>query len=278
MPDAELHEVVSGRELLSLLYRLARKRATGVVTAARPGTEATPLVLRRGNLVLAARQEPAEIAARLRRWSAEPRLRIRFDGGVAAYPPGARGRELRLDSWVIRFFATSLSASAAREVAARLAGARVGLREELAPEPAHLDETEQRILCCLAEPRRTDEIARIARAPRFRVLSLLFALGELDALELHGVAAPGLSDHQREARRTLGLSTDADRAQVKRAYRRLARALHPDLRPAAAPSERRGLERKLAEVNRAYRLLVRSRSDDSSTSGSTGPGSSVSIS
>lgn len=278
MARSELHEVVSGRELLSLLYRLARKRATGVMTAATPGSEPVPLILRRGNLVLGARQEPPELAARLRRWSAEPRLRIRFDGGVAAYPPGARGRELRLDSWVLRFFERSVSASAARGVASELAGARVGLREELAPEPEHLDETDQRILCCLAEPRRADEIAALSRAPRFRVLAFLFALRELDALELYGVAAPALPERQRQARRTLGLSTDADRAQVKRAYRRLARALHPDLRPAVPADERRGLERKLAEINRAYRLLVRSRSDDSSTSGLTAPGKSVSIS
>lgn len=253
----EIHEIASGRELLALLYRLARKGATGVVAVGRPASEPSTLVLRRGHLVAAGRVDPAELAARLRRWSAEPRLRVRFDGGVAAYPPGARGRELSLDGWVLRFFQRSISASAARDVAARLAGARMSLREELAPEPAHVDETDQRILCCLGEPRRLDEIAALSRAPRFRVVSLLFALGELDALELEGVAAPAPSASQRAARRVLGLGSDADRAQVKRAYRRLARALHPDLRPAAGERERRELERKLAEINRAYRTLVR---------------------
>lgn len=255
--EPQIHEIASGRELLALLYRLARKRATGVIAVGRPGSEPSTLVLRRGHLVIAGRTDPRDVASRLRRWSAEPRLRVRFDGGVATYPPGARRRELRLDGWVLRFFQRSVSASVARDVAARLAGARVSLREELAPEPAHLDEADQRILCCLAEPRRLDEIAALSRSPRFRVVALLFALGQLDALELEGVAAPGPTDNQRAAQQILGLTSDADRAQVKRAYRRLARALHPDLHPAAGERERRGLERKLAEINRAYRTLVR---------------------
>ena len=255
--EPEIHEVASGRDLLTLLYRLARKGATGVITVGRPGSEPSTLALRRGHLVIAGRVDPQIIAARLRGWSAEPRLRVRFDGGFAAYPPGARRRELRLDCWVLRFFQRSVSSSAARDIAARLAGARVSRREELAPEPADLDETDQRILCCLAEPRRLDEIAALSRSPRFRVVALLFALGELDALELEGVAAPAPSASLRAAQRVLGLDTDADRVQVKRAYRRLARALHPDLRPALDERERRGLERKLAEINRAYRTLVR---------------------
>jgi hypothetical protein len=54
----------------------------------------------------------------------------------------------------------------------------------------------------------------------------------------------------------LGLTPGADAADVKRAYRRLARALHPDLHPGATEEQRRQLERQLCQVNEAYRTLV----------------------
>lgn len=256
--DACIHEVLAGRELLALLYRLARQRATGVVSVSRPGGEPSALILRRGRLVVSSRSGSRRQAAdRLRGWAAEHQLRVRFDGGIVAYPPGPSARELALGAWVIQFFAQSLSGSAARELASELAGARVTARRELAPDAAGLEETDRRILSCLAEPRRPGEIPAIARAPRFRVLALLHALRSVGALELAGVAAPLSEPEMEAAQRLLGLSGPADRAQVKRAYRRLARALHPDLRPRLGPSERRALEARLADVNRAYRALIR---------------------
>lgn len=255
---ASIHEILSGRELLALLYRLARNGATGVVTASRPGTDQSALILRRGQLVVSG--QPAaqkRIGDLLRGWAAEARLRVRFDGGAAPYPPGMTPRVVALDAWIVAFFQRSMSSSLARQTAAELAGARIGIRPELAPRPEHLDDADRRVLDCLAEARRLDEIPAAARAPRFRVLALLFALRELDALALAGVAAPHPRRRFAEARRVLGLVGPADRAQVKRAYRRLARALHPDLRPELDAAERRALESKLAEINRAYRELIR---------------------
>jgi|CZKU01.1.fsa_nt_gi hypothetical protein len=56
--------------------------------------------------------------------------------------------------------------------------------------------------------------------------------------------------------RVLGLSPGAEVAEIKRAYRRLARAVHPDLHPGASDDERRALEMRFAEVTAAYRTLV----------------------
>ena len=56
------------------------------------------------------------------------------------------------------------------------------------------------------------------------------------------------------------MAAGADRETVKRAYRRLARALHPDLHTGTTDERRRQLERKLADVNCAYRRLVDSAS------------------
>jgi DnaJ-domain-containing protein 1 len=54
----------------------------------------------------------------------------------------------------------------------------------------------------------------------------------------------------------LGLPPGADAAEIKRAYRRLARTVHPDLHPGATPEERRALEVRFSEITEAYRALV----------------------
>ena len=58
------------------------------------------------------------------------------------------------------------------------------------------------------------------------------------------------------AMRVLGLEVSADADDVKRAYRRLARTLHPDLQPGADDERRRLLERRFAELTAAYEALV----------------------
>src|SRR3954452_22416898 len=54
----------------------------------------------------------------------------------------------------------------------------------------------------------------------------------------------------------LGVSADADEEEVARAYRELAKRLHPDRRPGDDDAARR-----MAEVNAAYTLLRDSHSD-----------------
>jgi DnaJ-domain-containing protein 1 len=56
--------------------------------------------------------------------------------------------------------------------------------------------------------------------------------------------------------RLLGLPPGSDPAEIKRAYRRLARAVHPDLHPGATDAERRALEARFVEITEAYRSLV----------------------
>jgi DnaJ-domain-containing protein 1 len=68
---------------------------------------------------------------------------------------------------------------------------------------------------------------------------------------------PGGWDPARaSAYRALGVSFNADAAEVKQAYRRLVRTYHPDLHPEASHEERRSLSTRFAEITSAYRTLV----------------------
>jgi hypothetical protein len=58
------------------------------------------------------------------------------------------------------------------------------------------------------------------------------------------------------ALRVLGISSAADELEIRRAYRRLARAFHPDLHPSASEDERRALVERFQAVTEAYRALV----------------------
>jgi hypothetical protein len=251
-------------ELVRQLWRLARSHATGVLSLdppAAPGVKRPPrelLVLRRGNLVTADADGGRAAAARLERLAALEGAIASFDGGVAAYPPGAGVRALPLAVWVRGHLEAQLDTSRAQRLVAELAGTRIVARPELAPDPEHCDETDRRILAAMAQPRRLDQIWPLARTPRYRLLTFVHFLRAVGALTLVGVAAPSpiVTREDTDRHRTLGVSPLADRETVKRAYRRLARALHPDLHADADAERRRLLERRLAEVTSAYRELT----------------------
>lgn len=83
-----------------------------------------------------------------------------------------------------------------------------------------------------------------------------FLHGRRRARERAAPPAPGGDAIGTGPWRVLGLPEGAQRDEIKRAYRRLARAVHPDLHPGATAEERRALEVRFAAITDAYRALV----------------------
>jgi hypothetical protein len=67
---------------------------------------------------------------------------------------------------------------------------------------------------------------------------------------------PVADDPRTRALNLLGLPPSAGDGDVRRAFRKLASALHPDKLGAAPPEERRRMAARFAELSAAYHLLV----------------------
>ncbi len=68
--------------------------------------------------------------------------------------------------------------------------------------------------------------------------------------------SPPPKANEQSSWRVLGLPPGAQVDEIKRAYRRLARTVHPDLHPDASDEERRALQARFVEITDAYRTLV----------------------
>jgi hypothetical protein len=253
-------ETLDRGEFVRLAYRLGRSQATGVLTVRPARGDAEVLVLRRGHLMAPDTDALGRAAAqRLARIASLSAASYRFDGGTAAYPPGAATRQFSLAAWARRHLEAQIDSAHAQVLVRTLAGTRLLLRLDLAPDESLCDDTDRRILAAMRVPRRLDQIWPLARTPRFRLLTFIHFLREVGAVEFEGIGAPATRrppTGAAAAYRLLGVDERADKQAVKRAYRRLARALHPDLHPSATAERRRLLERKFSEISAAYRELV----------------------
>ncbi len=261
--DPTVRQALGQGDFVRLVYRLGRTSATGVLTIHAPWQRPEILVLRRGALVTTETDIQGRVAiARLARFAAATGATASFDGGAQTHPPGARG--LPLVVWARQHLEAQLDQTRADALTAELAGARLSVRPEHAPDSANLDEADRRVLAAMAQPRRLDQIWPLARTPRFRLLCFIHFLRQVGALAVAGVAAgdsaphraPAVDSRLAGALRILGLSEATDRDTVKRAYRRMARAFHPDLQPGVPEPRRRELEARFAEVTAAAETLL----------------------
>jgi len=261
--EAKLRRQLGRGELVRALYRLGRQTASGILTITADGSRRGEVfVLRRGAVVVADGELARRaLLARLVRLVALDGVALEFEGGITAYPPGTQ-HQVPLAAWARSHLEQQLDGALAEAMVRQLAGVRLMVRPEIAPEPTTCDEADRRMLAAMVQPRRLEQICALARTPRYRLLAFLHFLRAVDALDAEGVVAEKSAptrvvDPRREAaRRLLGVAEDADLEAVKRAYRRLARALHPDLQPTADHARRRVLERRFAEVTAAYEALL----------------------
>lgn len=127
---------------------------------------------------------------------------------------------------------------------------RVGpARLQLATPPHRscIASDERPLLSLLGRPRALHELDAVC-APD-RTAALLAFLAAMGAVHLEGELT------LERAYATLELAASAPAAEVRRAYHRLARALHPDAHPEATDSERRQLAARFAAVTAAYHRL-----------------------
>ncbi|MGA2449640.1 MAG: DnaJ domain-containing protein [Polyangiaceae bacterium] len=112
-------------------------------------------------------------------------------------------------------------------------------------------------LDCLEDARLSFRVA--VRRPREVVEGVPLGAGAF----LHGRRRARDRDRSQPPHRAtdgawtvLGIDPGSDVHEIKRAYRRLARSLHPDLHPDVTGMARRDLEVEFARVTHAYRTLV----------------------
>jgi hypothetical protein len=281
--------VLERGDLAPFLYRLGHAQVTGaldlVPVAAGSGES---LWIERGCVVTGVGDPMGRVAARrLGGMAGMRRVRYCFAAGAQAGAPQA-GPALHLSGWARAHLEAQLDAQCARVLLDELAGPRLSIAPGCAPPATVCDEIDLRIVAAMQAPRPLHEIWRLARTSRFRLLSFLYFLRSVRALQLSGgtraaagPAGPGTlgpadidavghpdrvsqraptqdpqQDGQRLAERLLGVAPGADRAAIRRAYRRRARALHPDLQPQVSELQRRRLEHALAVVTEAYEQLL----------------------
>jgi hypothetical protein len=295
--------VLERGDLAPFLYRLGHAQVTGVLDLVPvPGT-GEALWIERGCVVTGMADPMGRLAGRrLGGLAALRRVRYCFSAGAhtGAGLPQA-GPALHLSGWARSHLEAQLDAHCARLLLEELTGPRLSIAPGCAPPTSVCDEIDLRIVAAMQAPRPLHEIWRLARTSRFRLLSFLYFLRSVRALQFSGPSAAvspagtgaftpseigvaGQPDHayqtyaayhsgqraptldaqqdgQRQAERLLGVAPGADRATIRRAYRRRARALHPDLQPQLSELQRRRLEHALAVVTEAYEQLLAAAPD-----------------
>lgn len=134
------------------------------------------------------------------------------------------------------------------QVRRRIGQNRVAI--SIPPHQSCIGWDEKPLVAFMSQPHTLREIESAGICPPLRTLRLIIFLDAIGALSIYPVAHP-LAD----AYALLGLAPGATPDQIKSAYRRLARELHPDVHPHASLPERNALAARFAAIHAAYRRL-----------------------
>jgi hypothetical protein len=239
-------------ELARLLHRLAAQGRAGVLQVPGQGARSTPARLAlAGGFVHAIDVGPsapvssdAQIRYILRLRSVGEFLDGQKLSGKYAVEP------LRPDSGIRQHLdAQSLPTEVLRQ---RLGSARFVVFSP--PHSSSLHPEERSLIAFLSEPRTVPELLLVRDWSPLRAMKLLSILDALGCLHLGGS-----SQQLAEAWGLLELQPGASADDIKHAYRRLVRMLHPDHHQSAAPEVQRALVERFSAVHTAYKLLLSSR-------------------
>ncbi len=109
---------------------------------------------------------------------------------------------------------------------------------------------EKPLIAYMLQPHTLRDIEASGICPPLRTIRLIGFLDAVGALSLYPASHP-----MAEAYALLGLIPGATPEQIKSAYRRLARELHPDVHPQASAVERNALATRFAAIHAAYRRI-----------------------
>jgi hypothetical protein len=240
-------------EIARALHAHAVRSMTGVLAVHPRGGEAKErrLGLRQGLVVAldAGPNAPVSAEAQLR-YLLRQRGRPEFSTG-ALLSARHSVEEFRPDLCIRQHIdAQALSPDPLRQ---RIATQRIAVSSP--PHSSSLHVEEQAVVRFLSEPRTVPELLEEgARANAWSPLRAMRFLVVLDAL---GVLLIGeIGGPLAEAHALLGLDGVATADEVKLAYRRLARTLHPDSHPDLDAAGARELTDRFTAVHAAYRLLL----------------------
>lgn len=138
----------------------------------------------------------------------------------------------------------------------RIGGERVAV--VMPPHSSALEAGEETLVAFLGTAKTVPELLQHGALSPLRTLQLLVFLDGLGALLLGREAEQAerfTTAALRDALAVLELPTTARADELRAAYRRLARSLHPDAHPGLSAAEQRELTDRFARVHAAYRLL-----------------------
>jgi hypothetical protein len=174
---------------------------------------------------------------------------VRFEENATAIHRG-RVTPFHPAAIVRNHFEAVLPVGAGRALRQRAAGEKVKLR--WMPHASCLGTDEKQLVSLLQggmpAGRTVSELDGARVAIPMRVDRLLAFLATAEALTLDG---DGPSPY-----RTLGLGEGSTVDEVRRAYKRLARTVHPDMHQTAPDEERRAMESRFTEISVAYKALI----------------------